>query len=128
VTSVGSAINERGQIIGISASAEGNLRACLWQDGVMYDLNNLVIGGSHLHLVFPTGINNSGEISGFGVTATGEMHAFLANPVNGNGGRANVPAEASDAVRARVPITVPEHLRPFLERAVGRTPGIPRLR
>jgi probable HAF family extracellular repeat protein len=86
VTSVGTVINDQGQIVGLSSDAEGNLRACLWQDGTMYDLNKLVIGGAHLHLMFPSGINSTGEISGFGVTATGEMHAFLATPANGASG------------------------------------------
>ena len=81
-TSLGAAINDRGQIAGISIDAHGNARPYLWQNGTMSDLNDLVIGGAHLHLIFSSGINNSGEISGFGVTAAGEMHGFLASPVN----------------------------------------------
>jgi probable HAF family extracellular repeat protein len=52
------AINNRGQILGFSENARGLSRAFLWQDGVMQDLGTL--GG----LVFPTDINENGQVVG----------------------------------------------------------------
>jgi hypothetical protein len=45
----------------------GNLRALLWQNGVMTDLNALIPANSGLYLQFASeGINSRGEIAGFG--------------------------------------------------------------
>jgi hypothetical protein len=49
----------------------------------MQDLNELVVGGAPLFLLFGPFINNNGEIAGFGVTEHGDVHAFLASPVAG---------------------------------------------
>ena len=49
----------------------------------MQDLNELVVGGAPLLLLFGPFINNNGEIAGFGVTDHGDVHAFLASPVAG---------------------------------------------
>jgi probable HAF family extracellular repeat protein len=46
----------------------------------MTDLNTLVGGNSSLYLLFAFGISDGGEIAGFGVTGTGQIHAFLATP------------------------------------------------
>jgi probable HAF family extracellular repeat protein len=58
----------------------GNPRAFLWKDGRMTDLNELVPANSPLHLLTAFGINDAGEIAGFGVTGSGDLHAFLATP------------------------------------------------
>jgi probable HAF family extracellular repeat protein len=50
----------------------------------MYDLNELA-SGSPLYLLFATGINSRGEVVGFGANSHGDVHAFLASPVNGEG-------------------------------------------
>jgi probable HAF family extracellular repeat protein len=82
-------INNRGQVVGASCVNDplcnlGNpnlhTRAYLWQKGQMRDLNSLVVGDSPLYLLFGFGINDVGEIAGFGVTGTGKIHAFLATP------------------------------------------------
>jgi probable HAF family extracellular repeat protein len=46
----------------------------------MTDLNDLIPSNSPLHLLTAFGINDVGEIVGFGVTNTGDLHAFLATP------------------------------------------------
>jgi probable HAF family extracellular repeat protein len=80
-------INNIGQVVGESCSGylgTGKCRAFLWQDNVMTDLNTLIRRGSPLYLVFPSQINDAGEIVGLGVnTSTGEPHAFLATPQPG---------------------------------------------
>ncbi|HEC01487.1 MAG TPA: PEP-CTERM sorting domain-containing protein [Sphingomonadales bacterium] len=64
--SFGVDINDYGQAVGYSDSLRGGLTAFLWEDGVMYDLNELIninqpvsgfVGGN----VF-MGINNAGDI------------------------------------------------------------------
>ena len=85
-------INDSGQVIGPSIDPKGNPRAFLWQNGVMSDLNDLVVGGARLHLLFATAINSRGEISGFGATEEGDVHGFLATPVGSGGRESRAPA------------------------------------
>ena len=82
-------INNEGDVVGASISApglaSGNPRAFLRHNGVMSDLNALVPSDSPLYLLTAFGINDSGEIAGFGVqTSTGDIHAFLATPCDRN--------------------------------------------
>ena len=100
----------RREIVGASVSApglaSGNPRAFLWQQGVMTDLNALIPADAPLYLLTAFGINDAGEIVGFGVTGEGDIHGFLATPAtaggDGNGdavvskGRAR-PALSEDA-------------------------------
>ena len=83
VNSAGLAINDRGDVVGGSIDgdlASGNPRPFIWQNGVMSDLNDLIPADSPLYLLVAFWINDAGEIAGFGVTGTGEIHAFLATP------------------------------------------------
>jgi probable HAF family extracellular repeat protein len=66
------AINNSGQIIGNSHTADGYTHAFLWQRGVMTDLGTL--GGTDSTAA---AINERGEIVGSSNTGTGEMHAFV---------------------------------------------------
>jgi probable HAF family extracellular repeat protein len=78
--SFGQGINNKGQAVGIGS------RAILWQNGIAIDLNTLVPGPpfSPLYLLQAYGINDRGEVVGFGVDADGEGHAFLAVPCDEN--------------------------------------------
>ena len=78
-SSVGFSINDKGDVVGASFGEHGP-RPYLWQNGVMTDLNTLIPAGFPLHLLFASAINARGDIAGFGVTETGESHAFLATP------------------------------------------------
>jgi probable HAF family extracellular repeat protein len=80
VSSGGIGINDRGQVVGVSFDASFSMRAFLWQNGVMTDLNTLIPTDSPFYLLFAHGINSRGEIVGFGVTSAGDVHAFLATP------------------------------------------------
>jgi probable HAF family extracellular repeat protein len=80
VNSAGLGINDRGEVVGISLDASGNLHPFLWQKGVMTNLNTLVPADSPLYLLFAHSINSRGEIVGFGATSSGEIHGFLAIP------------------------------------------------
>ena len=83
VYSAGLDINDRGDVVGGSIDgnpASGNPRAFVRQNGVMTDLNTLVPAVSPLYLLTAFAINDVGEIAGFGVNGTGNVHAFVATP------------------------------------------------
>ena len=77
-TSAGLGVSDKGEVVGVSIGEAGP-RAFVWKNGVMTDLNT-VTPGSPLFLQFASTINSHGEIAGFGVTSTGDTHAFLAAP------------------------------------------------
>ncbi len=81
VASVSISINEAGSVIGASLDANFNPRAFLWEKGVMTDLNTLIARDSPLYLLTGCSINSRGEITGLGMTSTGELHAYLAKPI-----------------------------------------------
>jgi probable HAF family extracellular repeat protein len=82
VNGAGLGINNEGDVVGASGPLTGSPRAFLWQRGVMSDLNALVPADTPLYLLTAFAINDRGEIAGFGVNSTMEVHAFLATPVH----------------------------------------------
>ena len=79
----GISINDGGSVVGVSLDANFNPRAFLWEKGVMTDLNTLVAGDAPLYLLTGCSINSRGEITGLGLTSTGEIHTYLATPTHG---------------------------------------------
>ena len=64
------AINSSGQIVGASFICDRSfLRAVLWRDSQIIDLNTLVPSTSTLYLTQAYAINDRGEIAGLGVPA-----------------------------------------------------------
>jgi probable HAF family extracellular repeat protein len=86
VNSVAIGINDVGDVVGASLDAMFNLRAYLWKNGTMTDLNTLIPAGSPLSLMTACSINSSGQIVGFAVDSKGNIHGYLATPsdVSGN--------------------------------------------
>src|SRR5216683_7649126 len=78
-TSAATAINDLGQVVGISGDCfvavgySSARHAVLWQNGVPMDLGN--IGGDAWNT--PTEINNHGTIIGFANTAPGLAKSFV---------------------------------------------------
>lgn len=114
-------LNESNQVVGQSANSNtGAARAFLWQNGVVSDLNLLVVGPTSLNLVLAQGINDAGEITGTAVdTTTGEAVGFLAVPAFTD----NDPASAAPAAIAASPreVVVDDHMRkqlPYFSRAM----------
>ena len=68
--SIAEAINDRGDVVGRSATAQNEMHSFLWRDGVMTD-----IGGA----VRAVDINDHGQVVGDGYSAAGNLHAFLWN-------------------------------------------------
>jgi probable HAF family extracellular repeat protein len=78
-------INDEGQVVGVSIDANNNLRAFLWQNGIMTDLNTLMQTGSSLDLIAAGDINDFGVISGQAYhQETGALPAFVAIPLGGH--------------------------------------------
>ncbi len=73
-------LNDAGDVTGSSLDANFNLRAYLWHNGTMTDLNTLIPANSPLHLLLACSINSSGQIIGLAVTSSGELHGYLATP------------------------------------------------
>jgi len=72
-------INNKGQVVGTAIDANYNETALVWQGKVPVDLNTLIPQNTGWHLECAQGINDAGEIVGFG-TINGSTHAFLATP------------------------------------------------
>ena len=102
--SFGLGINDAGQIVGVSASADFSVvRAFIRQSGTLIDLNTLVTGSNALYLISACSINSKGEIIGIALDPnTGETHGYLATPAPG--------AAASESI-ARNSMTLPGWVR-----------------
>ena len=74
------AINTAGLIVGGNSVSGSATRAFLWRNGVATDLNTLIPANSGWTLNFASGINDRGQIVGWGVNFTGSIHAFLLTP------------------------------------------------
>jgi len=69
-------INDKGQVVGTFASTD----AFLYSNGVMHDLNSLIPSNSGWTLQVAYGINDSGQITGWGINPSGQTDAFLLTP------------------------------------------------
>ena len=104
---IATGINSRGQIVGSALDSGFNwVSAFIYQDGKMTNLNKLFPKSSNLFATMANKINESGQISGMatvqGGPHAGEIHAFLATPVN----------ERIDTSMADVAGTLPEATLP----------------
>ena len=77
-------IDDHGRVVGASDAKDSPLRAFIYSDGVMQDLNQLIPAESGWLLTEAKGINESGQIVGYGFL-DGERRAFLLTPVKTNG-------------------------------------------
>jgi probable HAF family extracellular repeat protein len=82
-----SGINDRGQVVGSSLDAHLNWsHAFIWQDNVLTNLDTVFPASANLFPVMGNKINERGQISGMAIVMSGphkgDIHAFLATPVN----------------------------------------------
>ena len=121
-------INTWGQVVGISCTAGfASCRGFLWQDGVMTDLNQLVVSGNAEPILSAGDIDDFGRITGQTLNATtGEADAFLAFPTfRPKGKTADSRASDAEAFRQLTPQPpLPDHVRRQLLRRTGNTGGL----
>ncbi len=84
-TSSASSLNDRGQVVGNARTAANQQHAFFWNDGVIVDLNDCVPANSGWVLQSGEGINDHGEIAGYGLYQ-GVTRAFLLTPVDDDEG------------------------------------------
>jgi probable HAF family extracellular repeat protein len=82
-----SGINDQGQVVGSTLDPNFNWsHAFVWQDGVLTDLSTVFPASANLNPVMANKINDRGQISGMAIVMSGpnkgDIHAFLATPVN----------------------------------------------
>ncbi len=75
------AINSAGLVVGYAVNSSNVSRAFLYNGSKMLDLNDLILPASGwTNLEAAVGINDSGQIAGYGQFAGGRYHAFLLIP------------------------------------------------
>jgi probable HAF family extracellular repeat protein len=104
VRSAALGINDNGQIVGFSRTAEAVLRAVMWENAnaTIKNLNDLVSSDSP-YLLIAGDLNNSGRIAGY----TGDGFGFLAIPSDPS----SQAATTSASTRPQSPRGIPEKLR-----------------
>lgn len=80
-TSEGADVNDSGMVVGYAwdGTFSGfDPRAWVWVDGTMYDLNDYLSEGAEFEILSrATGVNNNGDIVGWGRLLDGSVGAFL---------------------------------------------------
>ena len=107
-------INNLGQVVGSTLDSGFNWsHGFIWQDGVMTDLNTLFPASSNLYTTMANKINERGQISGMATVLSGphagDIHAFLATPVNASIGT-SVAAVARTHPKSNLPANVSKQL------------------
>ena len=109
--SLASGISSKGEVV-VGSTWDSNFdwsHAFIWQNGVMTDLNTLLPASSNLYATMANKINERGQISGMATVLTGpdagNIHAFLATPVNQSIGRS-----IADAARTHPKSNVPANV------------------
>src|SRR6266851_2347710 len=75
-------INEMGQIVGLSKGGPYGIRAVLWQNGKLFDINQLTVSGSPF-LLFGNDIDSQGRVVGEADDLnTGDQPGYIATPVS----------------------------------------------
>jgi probable HAF family extracellular repeat protein len=117
-TSRATAINNRGLVVGSSTLSNGGVHAFSWtHEKGMIDLNSLLPLFSGWVLIEANGVNDSGQITGFGLH-NGAQRAFRLDPP-----RIVIKSEAGATARgAAKPMPVPQPAQPI---AATRTPSPP---
>jgi probable HAF family extracellular repeat protein len=115
------AINDRGQTAGQSCDASGNCRAVLWHNGMPTDFNTLIPADSGLYLLGNFKINAVGEVVGLAFqNATGEIHAFLATPRNGEPDGESITSAGIGQIGETPKVVLPESVRKMLRERIRR--------
>jgi probable HAF family extracellular repeat protein len=104
-------INNQGQVVGNDFDSNFNWsHGFIWQNGVMTDLNTLIPADSDLLIISASNINERGQISGMATVQngphTGDIHAYLATPVD-----ASIGTSMADVARTHPKSNSPADVR-----------------
>jgi len=115
-------INNQGQVVGSTLDSGFNWsHGFIWQNGVMTDLNTLFPASSNLFATMANKINERGQISGMATVLSGphagEIHAFLATPVN-----ASIGTSVADVARTHPKSNLPANVGKQLLQRFGLGP------
>ena len=122
---IATGINSKGQVVGSNWDSHFDWsHAFIWQNNVMTDLNALIPASSNLFAVMANKINERGQISGMAIVLRGpdkgNIHAFLATPVNESIGR-SVADVAPTRPKSNLPANVGRQSLPrFVLGRLGR--------
>jgi probable HAF family extracellular repeat protein len=81
------AINDSGVVVGDSISGFSQPEPFIYDPqvgGTLKDLNDLIDPVQHWHLQTARGINNAGQITGWGVNPFNALHAYRLDPITGS--------------------------------------------
>jgi probable HAF family extracellular repeat protein len=112
-------INDKGQVVGSTLDSSFNWsHGFIWRNGVMTDLNTLIPADSNLYVTMANKINSHGQISGMATVLSGphagDIHAFLATPVN-----ASIASSVAAVATTHPKSTLPANVRQQLLRGLG---------
>jgi probable HAF family extracellular repeat protein len=81
--SYATSISNNGLVLGLSLDVSFNLRAVIWRDGKITNLNDLVPADTPLFLQTACSVNREGQIIGIAVAkgSATDYHAYLATPI-----------------------------------------------
>ena len=74
-------INNSGQIVGSCETSDSGTHACFYYNVVTTNLNEVIAPVSGWTLYEADAINDSGQIAGTMINASGQLHAYLLTPV-----------------------------------------------
>jgi uncharacterized membrane protein len=99
-------------------SSFNNSHGFIWQNGVMTDLNALFPASTNLYATMANKINSRGQISGMATVLSGpdagNIHAFLATPVN-----SSLASSVAAVATTHPKSTMPTNVRKRLLRGLG---------
>lgn len=113
--SMATGINNKGQVVGSTLDSNFNFsHAFIWENGVMTDLNTLFPANSNLYATMANKINSRGQISGMATVLSGpeagNIHAFLATPVNASTGQSVADTAALSHSKPTLPANIGKQL------------------
>lgn len=82
------AINDSGVVVGYSVSGLSASEPFIYDPSrygnTLKDLNDVIDPAQHWHLYTAQGINNNGQITGYGANPYGKTHAYRLDPISGS--------------------------------------------